>query len=431
MAAHRFCDGMSRRDALKAGVISGLGFGLADYFRCISQAEVRPGAAEAAIFVFLAGGPSHIDTFDPKPEAPEEYRGEFKAIPTAVAGVYISEHLPKLAQLADKFALIRSVSHTLAAHEQGTRYLTTGNRPIPSLAYPGYGSVVAREKGERFQVPAYVAIPSTPETPGYLGLAYGALQTNSMPAFGRPFSVRGISLRDGLAVVDLERRHRLLEELDTAFRQFEDHVDLLTGLDEFSNRALRILLSSRTREAFDISREPLAVAERFGKHGFGQSCLLAVRLVEAGVRFVTINYGGWDTHADNFRRLRDRNLPELDQGLSALLEALHQRGLLEKTVVFVTGEFGRTPKVNPRAGRDHWPRAMSVLMAGGGVQGGGCIGATDPKGMAPTEDPLKPDDLAASFYYCLGIDPSKEYDTPTGRPVMLVRDGKPVRDLFA
>lgn len=431
MARHRFCDGLTRRDALKVGVLGGLGLSLSDYLARASAGAVREGAAESAILVYLAGGPSHMDTFDLKPHAPEEYRGEFKPIQTNVPGVQICEHLPRLAKVADKYTIVRGVSHSVAAHALGTQYMSTGNRPLPSLQFPGYGSVLAKEKPTPPDIPPFVAIPNTPQVPGYLGVQYGPFQTNATPAPGQPFSVRGISLANGLTVEDIERRQRLLEDLDTAFASFERQDELLAGLDTFSQQAYAILTSRRTREAFDLSRESQSVVERFGDTGFGQSCLLAVRLVEAGVRYVTVTYGGWDTHQNNFPRLKDTQLPTLDAGLAALFQTLAERGLLEKTVVMVTGEFGRTPKVNARAGRDHWPRAMFVLFGGGPFGGGKVVGASDEKGQGPKDSAISPDDIAASFYHAMGIDHTKEYHTPTGRPVMIVRYGRVVPELFA
>jgi hypothetical protein len=252
-----------------------------------------------------------------------------------------------------------------------------------------------------------------------------------MPQPGKPFGVRGISLRNGLTVADVEKREQLLKDLDTTFREVETGSQLLEGLDRFSQQAYTIITSKRARQAFDISQESPVFASTFGKTPFGQSCLLASRLIESGVRFVTITLGGWDTHQDNFKRLKDKQLPTLDEGLSALLTGLRTKGLLESTAVFVTGEFGRTPKINDKTGRDHYPRAMFMLLAGGAVRGGQVIGASDDKGTEPAGTKYSPDDVAASFYRNLGIDPTREYDTNTGRPVMIVRYGKVIDGLFA
>jgi hypothetical protein len=428
MTTHRYCDGVTRRDFLKVGALGALS--LAGYLRLAQAGEVRAAKAKSAVFIFLGGGPTHLDTFDMKPDAPAEYRGEFKPIPTTVPGVQVCEHLPRLARLADKYVIVRGVSHTLAGHELGTEYLNTGNRPVPSLIYPGYGAVVSKELPGDADLPHFVAVPNTPQKAGYLGVRYAPLQTNAVPQPGLPFSVRGISLADGLTVEQLEKRQNLLGELDTTFKGFESQSKLIEGLDQFAQQAYAMISSPRARTAFDTSREKPEVVQRFGEHRFGMSCLLAVRLIEAGVRFVTVTFGGWDTHANNFRQAKESLLPQLDQGLSALLATLAERGLLDTTIICVTGEFGRTPKVNDRAGRDHWPRAMFVLFAGGGVKGGQVIGASDDKGMGPVGEPITPDQVAASFYHSLGIDYKKEYHTSTGRPVMIVREGSVIRGLF-
>jgi uncharacterized protein (DUF1501 family) len=257
------------------------------------------------------------------------------------------------------------------------------------------------------------------------------LGTGGVPRPGQPFTVRGIAVSNGLTVQDVERRQALLDDLDTVFEGYEGDSDLVRGLDRFSEQAYNIISSKRAREAFDVSKEPAEVAQRFGDQPVGQSCLLAARLVEAGVRFVTVSHNGWDTHNDNFTRLKTNLLPPLDQGLSALLATLDERGLLESTTVLVAGEFGRTPKINGRAGRDHWPRAMFVLMAGGGIKGGQVLGASDDKGQGPEGDGFSPDDVAATFYRSLGVDHEREYKTSTGRPVMVVRYGKVIDDLLA
>ncbi len=430
MATNRYCDGLMRRDFLKAGALGGLGLTLGGYLRRVAAGEVREAKGKSAIFVHLGGGPTHLDTFDMKPDAPTEYRGEFNPIKTNVPGVAFCEHMPKLAECADKFAIVRGVSHTLAAHELGTKYMITGNRPIPSLEYPGFGPVVSKEMPAAPDLPAFVAIPDTPQSAGFLGISYAAFSVGRTPQVGKPFSVRGISLSGGLTIDDVEKRHELKSDLDTLFSAVETRPDLLSGLDRFSEQAYDILRSKRARDAFDVGKESPEVIEQFGDHPFGQSCLLACRLIEAGVRFATVTFGGWDTHAQNFERLKGGRLQQLDDGLSTLFRTLDARGLLESTSVFVTGEFGRTPKVNPRAGRDHWARAMFVLLAGGGMKGGQVVGASDDKGQEPAGRAFAPDDVAATFYQSLGIDFHKEYHTNTGRPVMIVRNGTVIPELF-
>src|SRR3954469_25833885 len=316
MASYRCCDGIRRRDFLRVGVLGAAGLGLADYLRLAEAGAVRGGKATAAIFINLGGGPSHLDSFDLKPGAPAEYRGEFRPIATNVPGIEFCEHLPKLARCADKFALLRGVSHSLAAHEFGTKYMNTGNRPIPSLEFPGYGPVVTKEKGGPRDLPPFVAIPDTPQVAGYLGVEFAPFSTTSVPRAGQPFTVRGITLRNGLTVEDVEKRRDLLKSLDRTFSGFEKESDLVHGLDRFSQRAYDIISSPRSREAFDVSREKPEVAAPFGTSAVGQSCLLAARLIESGVRFVTLSSGGWDTHENNFDRLKSRLLPDLDTALA-------------------------------------------------------------------------------------------------------------------
>jgi len=432
MATNSYCDGIRRRDFLRVGAIGATGLSLASYLRMAEAGQVSGGKATAAIFVNLGGGPSHMDSFDLKPNAPKEFRGEFNPIATNVPGVEICEHLPKLARCADRYTILRGVSHSIAAHDLGARYVNTGNRPIPSLEFPGYGAVVSKEMPGPRDLPPFVAIPNTPQVPGYLGVEFSPFSTNNTPRGGQPFTVRGISIGRGMTVEEIEKRRHLLTDLDSTFSGFEKQSDLVNGLDRFSQRAYDIISSPRSREAFDIGKESPEITKLFDDSPTAQSCLLATRLVQSGVRFVTTQIGGWDTHQQNFQRLKTTLLPQLDSAISGLFNALYVKGLLETTAVFVTGEFGRTPKINPNAGRDHYPRAMFVLMGGGGMKGGQVIGASDEKAMGPASgDGISPDDIAASFYHALGINPAKEYRTTTGRPVAIVRYGNPIKELFA
>ena len=432
MAVSRTCDGVQRRDFLRVGALGmgALGLNLSGFLRMSAAGEVAKATAKSAIFINLTGGPSHMDTFDLKPDAPTEYRGTFNPIKTCVSGVEISEHLPKLAAQADKFCILRGVSHTLGAHQLGTEYVNTGNRPIQSLEYPGYGAVVTKELGGPKDLPPFVAIPNSNQRTGFLGVQYAPLNTTAAPKPGQPYSVRGISLGNGLTIEEVERRQNLLSDLDRTFAKVEKESQLLTGLDRFSEQAHSIITSKRARDAFDVSKESPKFAEPFGGETFGMSCLLATRLIESGVRFVTLTLGGWDTHQNNFTALKTRQLPQLDTGVAALLNGLHQKGLLDSTAVFVTGEFGRTPKINSRTeegGRDHYPRCMFMLLAGGGVKGGQVIGESDEKASMPKNEAITPDDVAATFYHTLGIDHTHEYHTNTGRPIMIVRDGHIIR----
>ncbi|OYW20957.1 MAG: hypothetical protein B7Z55_06385 [Planctomycetales bacterium 12-60-4] len=383
-------------------------------------------SGRSAILVFVGGGPSHQDTFDLKPDAPAEYRGQFSPIQTSAPGVEICEHLPRLARRADKYSVIRGITHSLADHGLGTRYLMTGNLPTPVVNYPLYGSIVSHEMPARDDLPSFVSIDRPVEGPGYLGAEYGPLSTGEKPRFGQPFRVRGITLDGNLTLEKFQSRRNLLQDIDQAFAGYEALDESVRGLDRFSEQAYRIISSTRSRTAFDLSAEPDREVERFGRHEFGQSAMLATRLIEAGVRFVTVLLEGWDTHQDNFNALGRTLLPSLDQSLSALFDRLDERGLLASTSILVTGEFGRTPKVNGNAGRDHWARAMCALLAGGSVQTGQVIGRTDDKAQGPDGTGYSPDDLAATFLKNIGINPKMEFEANVGRPITVIRDGSPI-----
>lgn len=418
----------SRRELLKVGAL-GTGLSLASFLRA-RAATGQPDDGRSAVLVFLGGGPAHQDTFDLKPNAPAEYRGQFSPIKTNVSGVEICEHLPKLAKRAKQYVVIRGITHNLAAHNLGMRYLMTGNRPTPVVHYPMYGSVVSHENPAAEDLPSFVSIDRPVEGPGFLGAEYGPLSTGEKPRLGQPFRVRGITLDDGLTVEKYQSRQDLLNDIDTAFDGFEKLDDSVRGLDRFSRQAYQIISSRRSRDAFDLRSEPEREIDRFGRHEFGQCMLLATRLIEAGVRFVTVLLEGWDTHEDNFNRLGRELLPRFDQSMSAMLDRFSESGRLDSTSILTTGEFGRTPKVNKRSGRDHWARAMCALMAGGKIRGGQVIGETDGKAEGPKNEGYSPDELAASFYRSIGIDPKTEYQANVGRPITLIRDGSPINELF-
>ena len=421
---------ISRRSLLQIGAL-GAGLTLAQGLK-LQAAGKTGGGLRSAIFVFLEGGPSHQDTFDLKPDAAVEFRGEFAPIDTSVAGVQICEQMPMLARDFGRYAIVRGVTHNLADHGIGKKYVLTGNLPTPVLQYPEYGSVVARQHPSARDLPTYVAIDESFVGPGYLGTQYSAL-TAEKPRHGFPYRVRGVTLDDGLTVARYSRQKQLLDDLDTAFRGFETLDDEVRSLDRFSEQAYQIISSPRTRTAFDLSKEKTSESDRFGKHEFGQSLLLACRLIEAGVHFVTVRLRpaefDFDTHSNNFSKLRTL-LPPFDRGLSALLDRLDDRGRLGSTSLLVTGEFGRTPRVNGGGGRDHWARAMCSLLAGGDIHGGSVVGASDATASAPRGDGYSPDDLAASFFRNIGIDPKLEFQSNVGRPVTLVRNGTPIRQLF-
>lgn len=423
-----FRNPFSRRQLLKVGTLGSC----LSLSRGLQLAAADPGLPneQSAILVFLQGGPSHQDTLDLKPEAAAEYRGEFRPIPTAVPGIEICEHLPRLARLAEHYSILRGISHNLADHGIGTTYLMTGNRPIPTVKYPAYGSIVSHRLPADPQLPSFVSIDRPVEGPGYLGAAWGPLSTGEKPRFGQPFRVRGVTLDEGLTIEKYRSRQALLRDLDTAFRGASAANDQVRSMDQFAEQAFQIISSTRSRDAFDLSREPAAESDRFGRHEFGQSLLLTARLIEAGVRFVTVLIEDWDTHQDNFNALAGRLLPPFDQALSALLTRLHERGRLASTSVLVTGEFGRTPKINNNAGRDHWARAMCAMLAGGRIAGGQVLGATTADAAEPVDRGFTPDDVAATFLQSIGIDPASENQSNVGRPITLVRDGRVIRELL-
>jgi hypothetical protein len=437
------CEGFYRRDFLKIGAAGLFGLSLPDLLRLQARsAETgspsgKGGRANGVILIWLGGGPSHLDTWDLKPNAPEGIRGDFKPIATKAEGVQISEHLPKMAQVADKATIVRSLYHTIPSHGPATVFMTTGNKPTPALQYPSLGSLVAKLVPAERAVPPYVSFSDIrgglAGQAGYLGTAYNpfGVEGGGGGKGGSGLKVRGVSLPTGFTLDELENRNALLEGFDKGFQTLDRSADLVDGLDAFHKQALEILRSSKTKKAFDLTEEPAALRERYGQNPFGQGTLTARRLIEAGVRCVTISLGGWDTHARNFDTLGKRLLPQLDQTLSALIQDLNDHGMLERTTVYCAGEFGRTPKINKNAGRDHWARSMAVVLAGGGFKQGYAHGTTDAQGMAPATEPCTPDDIAATIFHCLGIDPHQELMTPTGRPVQLFREGKIVEKLLA
>ncbi len=422
---------IARRRLLQVGFLGGIGLSLADYLRLAQANEKRP-KAEACIFLHLKGGASHLDTLDMKPEAPREERGEFKSIPSVVPGYHVCEHLPRLARYIDRFTLVRGISHAAGAHPLANEYLFTGNRPTPAVVYPCLGSVAAKELAAPPAIPPFVTVPNSDMGPGYLGVSYGAFKTTAAPRPGKPFEVRGLATASGESLERILARNELLDDLNRTFGGLQSNSPLVDGLDRFGQQARDMILSQSARAAFDVSRESPGIVKLFEEDETSQSLLLACRLVEHGVRFVTVTHNGWDTHLDNFTSLKNKLLPPFDSGITALVQALEAKGLLDRVLVVATGEFGRTPTINKNAGRDHWPRTMWTLVAGGGAKRNHFLGGTDSQGHAPDDDThLKPDDLAASIYHALGIDPQLEYVTRAGRPVRLVPDGKVIADLFA
>ncbi len=431
-----------RRDFIKIGSLGALGLNLHDYFflrAAAAQSAPPDGQAGRAvptdrsvILVWLSGGPPQLDTFDMKPDAPAEIRGTFKPIPTNVPGIQICEHLPRTARQADKYAILRSMTSREANHERAINYLLTGYLPLQTIEFPSMGSVVAREKGPRNSLPPYVSVPNIFPSfgPGFLGGEYG-------PFIAGDPNVKGYRVRDLNLPMDVDwqrvnNRRWLLSQIDQKFREI-DTKNEFRAVDAFYEKAYDLIRSSAAKAAFDIEQEPESIRSRYGRTPVGQGCLLARRLVERGVRFVTVAKGwlNWDTHGRNFTTLEKTLLPELDMAYSALLEDLAQRGLLESTLVILMGEFGRTPKINADAGRDHWSKAFSIVLAGGGVAGGRAIGSTDATASEVKDDPVQVEDLIATIYERVGIDPTKEYHTPIGRPVKLSNGGKVITKLFS
>jgi hypothetical protein len=423
------CEGLHRRDFLTVGAAGLIGLSLVEMLKAKDAGEdagvSRP--ASGVIQIWLAGGPATIDIWDLKPEAPEEIRGEFRPIETTAAGILITEHMPELATVMNHCALVRSLGHTITAHGPGTTYMATGNRPSAALEYPPLGSLAARVLEARHGVPPYVTFAALREGAagvgaGYLGPAFGPFEVEGEPVRGE-FQARGVSLPSGFSLAELQSREALRRRFDRGLRALESS-DALAGLDRFHRQALEVVQSDRVRAALDLTQEPSLVRDDYGRSPLGQGALAARRLIEAGARFVTLGVGGWDTHGDNFRVLRDRMLPTLDKAVAALIRDMSARGLLDETIVLCAGEFGRTPRVNGLAGRDHWARSMAVLLAGGGMPGGVVVGATDERGMAPTKDACSPDDLAATIFRRLGFCPHHEVRAASGRPIAIFREGR-------
>jgi hypothetical protein len=420
--------GMGRREFLRAGMLSLLGLGMTEYFTmgAASAKGIDGGTANSAVLIWLGGGPSHLDTWDLKPNAPSEVRGAFNPIDTVVNGIQISEHLPLMAKQMNKVALIRSMTSPEAAHERGTHYLMTGFQPLPGFGVPAYGSVAAKYLTPKSALPPYIAIPQPVMYggAGFLGAALDPFAPGGDPN-NNGFRVRDLDLPPGVTVERMDRRRTLREAVDSAFSRFEKGSDRVRTVDSFYDRAYSLLSSESARAAFDLKKETDATRAAYGRNQFGQSLLLARRLVEGGVRFVTVQNGGWDTHNNAFNALKNK-LPDFDRALAAFLQDLGDRGILQKTLVIVMGEFGRTPIINRDGGRDHHPRCFSVLLAGGGIKGGVAVGASDARGYEPAERPVRPEDLSATIYQCLGIDYTESISSPEGVRITLSRGGRPI-----
>ena len=431
------CQGnrLSRRSLLTVGAIGGLGLTLPQILQMEARGDQKhygflDAKAQSVIHIFLPGGMAHQESFDPKPYSPIEYRGEMNPIKTNT-GEQFCESVPKLAACADKFAVIRSMTHGEAAHERGTHNMFTGYRPSPALNFPSMGSVVSHEYGPRKNLPPYVCIPNVPNeyaSNGYLSSSFAPFSLGADPA-NQGFKVQDLSLPGGVDDTRFTRRRTALDAVNDYFAK-KDKSDTVGAMNTFYERAYSLVSSKDAREAFNIEAEPAALRDEYGRNTAGQRLLMARRLVAAGVRFVTLTYGGWDMHSGITQGFRSQ-MPSLDQALAALITDLDKNGLLASTIVMVSSEFGRTPKINQTAGRDHWPKVFSVLLAGGGFKGGLIYGTSNATASEPDMDPVGPEDLATTVYHQLGIVADKELMAPGGRPIEIVDGGKLVKGLLA
>jgi hypothetical protein len=412
-----------RRGFIKIGAILPWGY--------LSYGDALAAAANkdiSVIHLFLQGGISQIDSFDPKPDCDPKFRSVFKTIPTNVAGMQVTEHLPFTAKQADKYTVIRSMTHKKSAHGEAVTLLLTGHDALPTLQPPAMGSVVQKELGPRNELPSYVWIPQSPgnsSRAGFLGATYNPF--NAGEANVPKYSVRDLDLPMGVDWSRMEGRYSLLSMVDSKIRNW-DTTGTFDSIDSYYHTALDLMRSPLAKKAFDINEEPEKLRDRYGRTTMGQACLLARRLVESGVRFVTVSKAGqaWDHHSNIFPLLANSFLPEFDSAFATLLDDLSQRGMLDSTLVLVTGEFGRTPEINANGGRDHWPGCFSVVVAGAGIEGGRVIGASDKDGKGILDTPVQVPDFMASIYHRLGIDYTKEYVSNIGRPLRIVPDGKPL-----
>ena len=433
--------GASRREFLYVGLIGGLGLTLGDYMKARafggevampgSTVGLKEGQAKSVIHIFLPGGMASHESWDPKPDAPIEYRGPFGTVKTNLDGEVYSELMKQTATVADKITVIRSMTHGEAAHERGTHNMFTGYRPSPALNFPSFGSVVSEEFGPRKNMPPYVCVPSMPNPyagSGYLSTKYGPFSLGADPANGG-FKVRDLALAGDVDTTRFDRRQSILSTVDNHFRSIEKS-DSLTAMDSFYQRAYSMISSKEAREAFDLGAEPDAIKEQYGRNEAGMRLLLARRLVEGGVRFVSMTYGGWDHHSD-LKGSFNREMPQFDKAFAALIRDLESRKMLDSTLIMVSSEFGRTPKVNQTEGRDHWPKCFSVVLAGGGIKKGLIYGASDATGGEPADNPVTVEELAATVYHQLGIDPDKRLISPGNRPIDIVHGGKVIQDILA
>tara|TARA_Y100000814_G_scaffold99950_3_gene69504 strand:- start:4900 stop:6249 length:1350 start_codon:yes stop_codon:yes gene_type:complete len=428
--AYKNCDGISRRGFLQIGALSGLGLSFTDYLRGTAQA--KPANKTNCILIWTRGGTSHHDTFDPKPDAPVSVRGEFNAIDTAIPGVQFTEIVPNFAKHADKFALLRGWNPRNGSHGTADQWVMSGRRFNAAVAYPTYGSVVSYFHGFQSALPPFIQLNDHVDrrfgggTSGILGLEHNPFVIDA-DANADNFSVRDITPPEGVTFERVDRRRNALAKIDALQRRADLQQDALKAQDEYYEAALNMITAPETKKAFDIESEEDATRDAYGRHRFGQSCLLARRLVESGVQFVTVTDGGWDTHQNNFKSLKDSRLPPLDQAIPQLIMDLEERGLLESTLVVWLTDFGRTPKINSASGRDHWASTGFAMMAGAGVPAGHVLGATDAEGGYVSKDEYFSEDIATTIYQKLGMPSDLIAHSPDGRPVQLI-EGKPIAE---
>lgn len=439
--------GATRRDFIRVGWLGGLGLTLGQFLSLEASAKAaNPGKkveakAKSVIHVYLQGGFAHMDSFDPKPDAPAEYRGVLETVATKLPGVRFSEHMTKTAAVADKVTIVRSMTHTEVDHSRGEHSMFTGYRPSPALTYPSMGSVTAHELGVRNDMPPYIVVPTAGSqylNNGYLSNQYGPFALGTDP--GRPgFQVRDLSLPKGVDEGRFAARKEWKELVDDHFAATEKD-DQLAAMDSFYQRAYGMLASPTVKNAFSLKGETEETKKLYGmaglsgplafRNGGAARFLVARRLVEAGARFVTLTFGAWDTHAFHYKGI-ETQMPLLDIALAGLLTDLDQRGMLDSTLVIVNSEFGRTPKVNAGGGRDHWPRVFSILLAGGGIKRGQVYGESDALAAEPKMLPLGVEDYAHTLYSLIGIDATKDLMSPGDRPQQIVMNGKIVKPLLA
>jgi uncharacterized protein (DUF1501 family) len=428
------CSGLSRRSFLTVGGLATFGLSLPSFLRAREAVAAADRKNINCILMWMQGGPSHIDSFDPKPDAPAEVRGEFATIPTTLPGVRFVEHLPRLARLTNDFSVIRGHDPKNGSHGVADHLMMTGHKFNASLPFPCFGSVVSKERGYKdgmlpfVQLGRYVDRRFNGGIAGFLGDEFNPFEVGEDPNAGT-FRVRDLSIEGDAARARLDRRYAMLTDLEKYQKAVEGSATPVKARDVFYEKAHGIITSPLAKKAFDIAAESDRTRDRYGRTQFGQNCLLARRLIETGVQFVTVTDGGWDTHTANFKSLKERLLPRVDSGFSALIEDLKVRGMLENTLLVWFGDFGRTPKINPSAGRDHWSTAGVACMAGGGIKPGQVVGRTNDLAEFVTDSPVSPQDLAATIYHCLGVPLHTWYKAQDGRPIELCPEGKPVKQL--